>query len=73
MYIADYGNNRIRKVTASTGIITTIAGTGSTGYSNNVVATNAALNYPFGVTVDSSGNNLTIFVLVVIVFTYPIY
>ncbi len=57
VYIADTGNLRVRKVTVSTGIITTIAGTGSTGSSgDNGPATSAAFNYPYGVTVDTSGN-----------------
>ncbi len=57
MYIADYNNNRIRKVTVSTGIITTFAGTGTGSYSgDNGPATSAALNYPAGVALDSSGN-----------------
>ena len=56
VYIADYLNNRIRKVTISTGIITTIAGTGASSYSgDNGPATSATLNYPHGVNVDSSG------------------
>ncbi len=54
MYIADNYNDRIRKVTVSTSIITTIAGTGNTGYSgDNGPATSAALNRPWGVTVDT--------------------
>ncbi len=57
MYIADSGNNRIRKVTVSTGIITTIAGTGSGSYSGDGgAATSAGLNSPFAVTIDSSGS-----------------
>ena len=56
MYIADCNNNRIRKVTVSTGIITTIAGTGTASYSgDNGPATSATLNYPIGVELDSSG------------------
>ncbi len=57
MYIADQGNHRIRKVTVSTGIITTLAGNGGTGsYSgDNGQATSAALYYPTGVAVDASG------------------
>ena len=56
MYIADAYNQRIRKVTVSTGIITTIAGTGSYSYSGDGgQATSAALYKPFGVDVDSSG------------------
>jgi hypothetical protein len=57
VYIADFGNNRVRKVTVSTGIITTIAGTGTASYSGDGgAATSAALNYPFAVTIDSSGS-----------------
>ncbi len=56
MYIADTCNHRIRKVTVSTGIITTIAGTGTASYSGDAgPATSATLNYPFGVTLDSTG------------------
>ena len=59
MYIADQYNNRIRKVTVSTGIITTIAGTGSTTFSgDNGAATSATLNYPAGVALDASGRIL---------------
>lgn len=54
-YIADTANNRIRKV--SGGIITTIAGTGSAGWSGDSgPATSATLNAPFGVAIDASGN-----------------
>ena len=57
LYIADSDNHRIRKV--STGIISTIAGTGSASYSgDNGAATSATLNYPAGVAVDMSGRIL---------------
>ncbi len=57
MYIADRGNNRIRKVIVSTGIITTIAGTGTGSFSGDGgQATSAALYGPHSVLVDSSGN-----------------
>ena len=57
IYIADAGNNRIRKVTISTGIISTIAGTGTSSYSgDNGAATSATLNYPRGVVLDTAGN-----------------
>ncbi len=56
MYVADNYNHRIRKVTVSTGIITTIAGNGDTGYSgDNVAATSTTLYSPCGVPVDASG------------------
>ena len=59
VYIADYGNHRIRKVTVSTGTITTIAGTGTGSYSgDNGAATSATLYNPSGVAVDSSGRTL---------------
>ncbi|HTB32503.1 MAG TPA: T9SS type A sorting domain-containing protein [Bacteroidia bacterium] len=57
MYIADWLNNRIRYVDASTGIITTIAGNGFPGYGGDYgQATLANLNSPYRVTLDSSGN-----------------
>ena len=56
VYIADLGNNRVRKVTVSTGIITTFAGTGTADYSgDNSQATSAALYSPSSVAVDASG------------------
>ena len=56
MYIADCINQRIRKITISNGIISTIVGTGSASYSgDNGPATSATLSYPYGVAVDSSG------------------
>ena len=59
VYIADTNNNRIRKVTVSTGIITTIAGTGTSSYSgDNGAATSAKLYYPIGVALDASGRIL---------------
>jgi len=60
LYIADQGNNRIRKVTnptSSTATITTFAGNGSTGYSGDGgLASAATLNGPSSVAFDSSGN-----------------
>jgi len=56
VYIADLANNKIRKVNTS-GIISTIAGNGITGYSGDGgPATGAELNTPHGVAVDGSGN-----------------
>ena len=57
MYVADYGNHRVRKVTVSTGIISTIAGTGSVSYSGDGgAATSATFDYPYDVAVDAAGN-----------------
>lgn len=57
IYISDYYNNRIRKVAASTGTITTLAGGSNPGYSgDNFQATQAALNGPIGISNDAQGN-----------------
>ena len=57
VYIADNGNSRIRKITVSTGIITTVAGNGVAGFSGDGnAATIAQLRQPSGVAVDASGN-----------------
>ncbi len=55
IYIADYGNHRVRKV--SNGIITTVAGTGVAGFSGDGgPAVNAQLNRPAYVALDAQGN-----------------
>ena len=60
VYIADSSNMRVRKVTASTGIITTFAGNGGVEYNgDNGQATSASLDHPQALAVDSSGNKLT--------------
>ena len=57
LYLADTHNHRIRKITATTGIITTIAGTGAPGFSGDTtVATTATLALPHGITIDPAGN-----------------
>ncbi len=56
IYIADTGHHVIREVSTG-GTITTIAGTNTGGYSGDTgPATNAQLDFPAGVAVDSSGN-----------------
>jgi PKD repeat protein len=56
VYVADAANNRVRRITPA-GTITTIAGTGTAGYSGDGgQATSAQLNTPYGVAVDQSGN-----------------
>jgi sugar lactone lactonase YvrE len=57
LYIADSGNNVVRRVSSITGIISTIAGTGVGAYSGDgEQATAAALNTPWGVAISDTGN-----------------
>ena len=57
LYISDTVNVRIRKVTASTGIISTVAGTGVSGFGGDGgPATAALLDTAIKVTVDGAGN-----------------
>lgn len=56
IYVADMNNHRIRKIN-TLGIITTVAGNGTAGYSGEWgTPTNAELNTPAGVFVNSAGN-----------------
>ena len=56
VYIADFNNHRVRKIDVSTGIMTTIAGTGTSSFSgDNGDATSATMKFPVGLTLDSSG------------------
>jgi sugar lactone lactonase YvrE len=58
LYIADTGNNRVRRV-ATDGTISTVAGSGSAGYSGDGgPAVEAGLNFPYDVAVDAQGNLL---------------
>jgi sugar lactone lactonase YvrE len=55
IYIADAGNQRVRKINPA-GIISTIAGTGIAGYNGEcILATAAELNHPYGVAVGNNG------------------
>ena len=57
LLIADYENNRIRKVMISSGVISTIAGITGNGFSGDGgPATQAELNFPWGVTTDATGD-----------------
>jgi uncharacterized protein (TIGR03437 family) len=56
IYITDTNNQRIRMVSAATGIITTVAGTGRSGYAGDGgPSTSAQLSFPRGMLVDASG------------------
>jgi trimeric autotransporter adhesin len=54
VYISDFGNHRVYKMTTD-GTLTTLAGTGSPGYSGDGVAALALLNYPTALAVDHQG------------------
>jgi hypothetical protein len=56
LYFSDTDNQRVRRIDASTGIIRTIAGTGTAGYTGDGIgAISAELSSPTGVAVDSQG------------------
>ena len=57
IYIADTGNNRVRKVSLPSYVITTVAGNGKNSFcGDGGPATSACLNQPTGVALDSAGN-----------------
>jgi len=56
LYIADSGNNRVRKVAAGTGVMTTVAGRGYGYGGDNGPATEALLRSPAAVALDAAGN-----------------
>jgi len=54
MYVADMMNHRVRKI-SPTGVVTTLAGSGTAGFSNGT-STTASFNYPVGVVLDAEGS-----------------
>ena len=56
LYLADQGNNKIRKINTTTGVITTFAGNGSFTVTDGVPPTATAIFGPTGVALDASGN-----------------
>lgn len=57
LYFSDTGNQRIRMVSAKTGIITTVVGNGKKGFGGDAgKATDAMLNEPYGIALDDEGN-----------------
>jgi sugar lactone lactonase YvrE len=57
LFFVESGNNRIRRVDASSGVISTVAGTGAPGFSGDGgPATSATLSSPIGLAIDAAGN-----------------
>jgi sugar lactone lactonase YvrE len=57
IYVTDTQNSRVRKISSSNGIITTIAGNGSQGFSGDGgLATTASIYIPLGIAINNTGN-----------------
>ncbi len=57
VYVADYSGNRIRKIITASGQVSTVAGTGSSGFANGSTIT-AQFSYPTGLAISADGNVL---------------
>lgn len=57
VYVTDTGNNRIRRIVVSTGVVTTLAGNSAPG-SNDGTGVAAQFNGPSGIALDGDGTNL---------------
>ena len=55
VFVADYNNHTIRKVT-SAGVVTTLAGAAGSSGNTNATGSAARFNFPYGVSVDTAGN-----------------
>lgn len=56
IFFADAGNNRIREITAASGLISTVAGSANITLLDGVAATASGLNVPLGLALDGAGN-----------------
>ena len=65
VYFNEFFNYRTRKITVSTGIISTYAGTGAASYSGDGgVASSATFNLPNGLCIDSAGINYVLYLII---------
>ena len=57
LYYSEYFRGRVRRVDAATGLVHTVAGTGTPGFNGDgIPATSAQLHHPWGIALDSAGN-----------------
>jgi NHL repeat len=57
LYVAEATNHCVRRIDTATGVITTVAGTGASGYTGDGgLATRATLNQPYSVQIDTNGD-----------------
>jgi sugar lactone lactonase YvrE len=57
VYFTDFDNHRVRMISSSTGLVTTVAGTGEAGYNGDGFSSSSAtLTNPVGVALDGQGN-----------------
>lgn len=54
VYVADTNNNKIRQIVISTGVVTTLAGSGATGSTDSTTGTTASFTLPQGITTDGT-------------------
>jgi len=60
LYVADFGNNRIRKISLEGAVwkVSTIAGSGTAGFADSDSGANAQFHGPWGIAVDAKGDNV---------------
>ena len=53
LYVVDTDNHKIRKIVISTGEVSTLAGTGNSGFLDSTTGTQAKFKEPYGITTDA--------------------